>query len=181
MEKLTVNCTMPDFSCVTPFTSPLSLDDLVNRVPGKTALVFLRYYGCPICQLDLREYAEYYEKIRATGGQLLVVLQSDPKLLAETITPETFPFDILCDPQMALYQQLSIEPAASMLKMMSLSVVKKVIRSAKSGFKHGQYEGHEQQLPAAFILDRTRKILFAHYGKDAADVPTAEALAELMK
>lgn len=181
MNKITIGQEFPVFSCATPFSPSLSLEDALKRVPGKTALVFLRYYGCPICQLDLRDYAEGYGKITASGGQLLVVLQSDPKLLAEKITPETFPFDIFCDPQMELYQQLAIAPAASMLKMMSFSAVKKVIRSNKMGFKHGEYEGNEQQLPAAFVLDQSRKVHFAHYGRDAADVPTAEELAALLK
>lgn len=181
MSKITINHTFPNFTYATPFADSLSLDEVLKRVDGKTALVFLRYYGCPICQLDLHEYAESYGKIAAAGGQLLVVLQSDPGKLAEQITPATFPFDIICDPEMTLYQQLSIEPASSMLKMMSFSAVRKIIRSTKQGFKHGAYEGNEQQLPAAFILDRDRNVVFAHYGKDVADVPNGEALAELMK
>ncbi len=181
MSQICINQKFPSFVRPTPFEKALSLECVLTRVPGRTALVFLRYYGCPICQLDLQEYAESYEKISATGGQLLVVLQSDPEKLAEQITPETFPFDIICDPEMTLYQQLSIEPAASVLKMMSLSAVKKVIRSTKRGFKHGAYEGNEQQLPAAFILDQDRTVIFAHYGRDAADVHPAEKLAMLMK
>lgn len=181
MKKMTVNETMPNFTYATPFADGLTLGETLQQVSGKTALVFLRYYGCPICQLDLHEYAESYEKLSAAGGQLLIVLQSDPKALAEQITPDTFPYDIICDPEMKLYQMLAIDPAASMLKMMSLSAVKKVVRSGKQGFKHGAYEGNEQQLPAAFILDRDRKVTFAHYGKDVADVPTAGELAMLMK
>lgn len=172
---------MPDFEYVTPFSNSNQLSDVVRKVDGKTALVFLRYYGCPMCQLDLFDYASNYQKVRNTGGQMLVVLQSDPKGMAEKITADTFPYDIICDPQMELYQMLSIDPAASMLKMMSMKAVKKVIRSTKMGYKHGEYEGNEQQLPAAFIVDHDLNVSYAHYGKDAGDVPDAEDLANLMK
>lgn len=181
MGRLTVHETMPNFTYATPFADGLMLEETLQRVPGKTALVFLRYYGCPICQLDLHEYAEVYEQISATGGQLLVVLQSDPKNLAERIEPGTFPYDIICDPEMKLYQMLSVDPAASMLKMMSFSAVKKVVRSAKRGFKHGDYEGNEQQLPAAFIMTKDRKLTFVRYGKDAGDVPTSDELITRLK
>ena len=54
----------------------------------KLALVFLRYYGCTLCQYDLSQYAKNYEKITAAGGELLVVLQSDPDLLREDMGKE---------------------------------------------------------------------------------------------
>lgn len=180
MPKYAAGQTMPDFSYVTPFSKGL-LSETVQSVPGKTALIFLRYYGCPICQLDLHSYSEGFSQITAAGGQLLVVLQSDPKGLAAQIEPDTFPYDIICDPEAELYRMLSIEPAASMLKMMSLSALKKVIKSTSAGYKHGAYEGNEQQLPAAFIMTPDRKLTYVHYGKDAGDVPTPEELAQLLK
>lgn len=178
----TLNATdrMPDFACPTPFCPELRLYDALNRVEGRTALIFLRYYGCPICQLDIREYAESYGAITAAGGQILIVLQSDPEALAGQLTPHDLPFDILCDPERALYRQFAIEPAPSMLKMMSLGAVKKAVRATRRGFRHGAYEGVEEQLPAAFLLDREGTVLWAHYGKDVGDVPTAEEIARRM-
>jgi len=181
MGKVNINDRMPDFRFDTAFTSNNLLSDVVKRVEGKTVLVFLRYYGCPMCQLDLFEYALQYDKITNAGGQMLVVLQSHPNVLKREITDNTFPYEIICDPDMKLYQMLSIDPAASMLKMMSVKALKKIIRSTKLGYKHGLYEGNEQQLPAAFILNSDLTVCYAHYGKDAGDVPTASELAELMQ
>lgn len=171
---------MPNFSYITPFGENFTLADTVKQVSGKTALVFLRYYGCPMCQLDLHEFAEGYSAITAAGGQLLVVLQSDPTALSQQIQPSTFPYRIICDPEMKLYQQFSIDPAPSMLKMMSMKAVKKVIRSTKRGFKHGAYEGNEQQLPATFILDDQQTLSYVRYGKDAGDVPAIGEIAAML-
>lgn len=181
MAKYAPGQVMPDFTYCTPFAENKSFSETVASCSGKTALVFLRYYGCPICQLDLHTFAEEHKTITANGGQLLVVLQSDPKGLSEQITPETFPYPIVCDPEMKLYEMFSIEPAASMMKMMSLSALKKVIKSTKAGYKHGAYEGNEQQLPAAFVMTPDRKLTYVRYGKDAGDVPTPEQLAALLK
>ena len=178
--RLIPNAQIPDFTFATPFETELRFSQVLRKVSGKTALVFLRYYGCPICQLDLHRYAQRAEAIDATGGQLLVVLQSDPGLLAEQIGPETFPYTIVCDPEQKLYRMLSIDPAVSMLKMMSLSAVKKGISAVRKGYKHGAYEGNEQQLPAAFILTPDGTVTYAHYGKDAADVPSSDQLIGLL-
>jgi len=180
MARLEKNGVMPDFSYDTPFTYSNQLSEAVKRVQGKTAVVFLRYYGCPMCQLDLFDYAVNYEQITRTGGQLLVVLQSHPNVLRQELTENTFPYEIICDPDMELYQMLSIDPASSMLKMMSLKALKKVVRATKLGYKHGLYEGNEQQLPATFILDSGMNIHYVHYGKDAGDVPDAKELAKMM-
>lgn len=181
MARIIVNDKMPDFVCDTPFVRDNRLSDLVTRVKGKTALVFLRYYGCPICQLDLFEYAVHYDTIKQTGGQLVVVLQSHPNVLRQELTENTFPYDIICDPDQKLYRMLSIDPAASMLKMLSLKALKKIMRSTKMGYKHGLYEGEEKQLPALFVLDSDLTVHYVHYGKDAGDVPDASGLADLMK
>lgn len=180
MAKIQEQMQMPNFVCRTPFAPETTLYELLGQVPGKTALVFLRYYGCPICRLDMHRFAEGYGQIQKTGGQLLVVLQSDPKTLSEQIQADTFPFTILCDPDMELYRQLSIDPAASMLKMMSLKALGKILKSKKQGFSHGQYEGNEQQLPAAFILTPEGTVSYVQYGKDVGDVPEVEELEKLL-
>ena len=181
MAKYTPGQIMPDFTYCTPFAQNKSFSETVAACPGKTAVVFLRYYGCPICQLDLHTLGQAHKEITAGGGQLLVALQSEPKGLAEQITPDTFPYDIICDPEMKLYETLSIEPAPSMAKMISFKALKKIIKSTKAGYKHGAYEGNEQQLPAAFVMTPDRKLTYVRYGKDAGDVPTPEELAALLK
>ena len=78
MPKYTAGDVMKDFTFRTPFETDRTILETVRRVPGRTALVFLRYLGCTSCQFEIRQYALNYEKNRETGGQLLIVLQSDP-------------------------------------------------------------------------------------------------------
>ena len=171
---------MPDFTFDTPFAAGLSLSEAVQKTP-KTALLFLRYYGCTLCQYEMHLLAENYDQITAAGGQVLVVLQSDPAGIAEQIGPDSLPFTIICDPQAVLYEKFGIQPAASMAKMADAGTMLKIAKATAAGYKHGAYEGNELQLPAAFVVDKERRISYAHYGKSAGDTPDVRSLAELLK
>ena len=181
MAKLKAGDIMPDFTFDTPFEKGLTLSGTAGRVPGKTALVFLRYYGCTLCQYDIHLYTQHYDKIRAAGGQLLVVLQSDPQRLASQLGREDLPFDIVCDPDQALYHQFDIRPAPSMEALGDDKVAEKVEAARSLGLSHGEYEGEELQLPAAFVLDGDRLLSYAHYGASASDVPSPEDLEALLR
>lgn len=180
MKKLEIGQTMPDFEYVTPFSQGNTLSETAARA-SKTALVFLRYWGCPLCQYDIRLLAQSHDRITAKGGQLLVVLQSDPAGLAAKLEkPEALPFAIICDPEQKLYRQFGIEAAANMAKMADFKMLGRMVKATKLGIRHGEYEGEEKQLPAAFVVDGDRKILYAHYAASVSDMPDGEELAALL-
>lgn len=105
--RLSEGDVMPDFTFDTPFAAGQSLSEAVQKTP-KTALLFLRYYGCTLCQYEMHQLAENYGQITAVGGQVLVVLQSAPAGIAGQIGPDSLPFTIICDPQAALYEKFGI-------------------------------------------------------------------------
>ena len=180
MARLTLGEGMPDFTFDTPFETGRSLSGTLARVEGKTALVFLRYYGCTLCQYDIHLYAKQYDAVKAAGGQLLVVLQSDPAKLAGQMKPGDLPFDIVCDPEQSLYKRFEIAPAPSKAELGDEKTMEKIARARAAGFRHGDYEGEELQLPAAFVMDRAGKLTCVHYGKTAGDVPSPDELAALL-
>lgn len=180
MTMLRTGDQMPDFSFDTPFEKGLRLSEVVKEVPGRTAVVFLRYYGCTLCQYDIHLFKEGYDSIRGKDGQLLVVLQSDPEKLAAQIDKDSLPFRIACDPEQELYKLLDIKAAASMEDMLGPEAKEKIGKARGMGFVHGEYEGEELQLPAAFILDRDMKLHLVHYGKVVEDVLAADELAANM-
>lgn len=179
--KLKIDDKIEDFTFDTPFEKDVSLASFSKRTNEKTALVFLRYYGCTICQYDMHLIAKGYESIQKSGGQLAIVLQSSRELIAKEITKDTFPFDIICDPKQALYQKFEILPAVSMAKMADAKTVAKVAKATLAGYKHGEYEGEELQLPAIIIVDSSLVVQYAHYAKTASDMPSVEAIAKLMQ
>lgn len=87
MGLLKIGDQMPGFSYNTPFQQNLYFSDSVKK-SEKTIVVFLRYFGCTLCQYDMHLYAQNYDKITANYGQLIVVLQSDPEKIAAQCGPD---------------------------------------------------------------------------------------------
>ena len=183
MPRLHVGEKMPDFTFETPYEKGLTIGETAKKVAGKTAVVFMRYYGCTMCQYDIHLFKTQHEKIAATGGQMLVVLQSDPVKLAAQVKPGDLPFDIICDPDQKLYQQFDIRPAASPEAASDEpTIAQRAPRAAYEGkFLHGEYEGNELQLPATFVVEPDLTITFAEYHKGNGGVPSPDELAELLK
>ena len=181
-----------NFSYDTAWEQGKHLFDLLEI--GKTLLVFSRYLGCHPCLMELINLAGTYPKIRAKGGNLLVVMQSDPAVVREVLEPgvtykidgalsvfgkEQMPYDLVCDPDMMLYKQYGIPAAKNKLGLVSPSALAKSKRAQDMGLEHGKYEGDELQLPATFLLEQDGTVAMAHYGKSFADYLSEEEILEL--
>jgi peroxiredoxin len=177
--KLIVGDKIPDFTVDTPYKRGISLDSLLSD--NKTAILFLRYAGCTLCRFDMMILSEEYGKIKEAGGEALVVLQSDPDKLKIELDKNNYPFEIICDPSQELYKQLEIMPAESQIKMIGLDSVIKLAKVQASGLTHGDYEGNELQLPAAFVVDNDLNVTYAHYAKNITDMPDVDKLVQLLK
>ncbi len=180
MTKLTVGSKLPAFDYATVYESGLHIYDTLAKA-DKTALVFLRYYGCPFCQLDMHEYETHYSEITAHGGQFLVVLQSDPARLKEKLEGHTFPFTIICDPEMKLYKEFEIQAGKEMKDIAGPGVPAKALKVKKLGYTHGDYEGIETQLPATFAITKDGTVTCADYPAYVEQSATAEQLIEILK
>ena len=145
-------------------------------------LLFLRYNGCPLCQLDMHELAAHYDLVEAAGGRAAVVLQSDPDKLKEQLkSPDALPYAILCDSEKKLYQSLAVWPAAGQMELMGPGLMEKMNQVQAQGIQHGDYEGDEMQLPAAFAVDGGRRVAWVHYSRGLADTPAPAQIAEILK
>ncbi len=181
MPKIEINSIIDDFSFDTPFEKNHSLSKLVKKVKGKTVILFLRYYGCTLCQMDLHNLIKDYSYIKDLDSQVIVVFQSKAEIIAKDTKKSDIPFEIICDPDMLLYKKFEIKPAESKVDMVDPKSLFKVTKAIAFGYKHGEYEGNEQQLPATVIIDSSRKVRYVHYGKSVGDTPTVQELCKLLK
>jgi peroxiredoxin len=177
--KLIVGNKMPDFTVDTPYKRGISLNGLLSD--DKTAILFLRYAGCTLCRFDMMILKDEYDKIEAAGGKVLVVLQSDPDKLSNELDKDYYPFEIICDPSQKLYKQLEIMPANSQEEMIGPGSMEKLGRVQTSGLTHGDYEGNELQLPAAFVVDKSLYVTYAHYAANITDMPDVDKIVQLLK
>ena len=180
--KLIKGAKMPDFSYLSPYAE--GEQSFAEYAQGKkTFVVFLRYFGCTVCRLDLHIFAQRMKEFQAKDCQLMVVLQSDPDLVKDEAPAGTFPYEIACNPSQSVYKQFEIEPAKSMAALIGgglFSAVKKMSVAKKFGFSHGEYEGNEQQLPAMVLVDENGTIAFSHYAKNMTDMPSVDAMLAML-
>lgn len=170
-----------DFRYCTAYSEGLALSDTLQKA-NKTFLLFSRYMGCPLCQVDMLELCEEYSRFMEKKAQILVVLQSSPETIRSQTVLREPPFEIICDPQGVLYELYHVKSAPSTLKMIKpgKKLFHKVGKLLKYKLKHGAYEGNEQQLPAIFLLDQDRNILYSHHAAHLTDLPNVEEMLSLL-
>ncbi|MBU2514142.1 pyridoxal-phosphate dependent enzyme [bacterium] len=167
-DKFTTGTPAPDFSFDSPWQKNLQFHKILDEKPA--FLIFLRYIGCPVCQLKIAELKKDYAEFEQKNVQILVVLQSLPENIQELTTEKEMPFTIVCDPGEKIFSQYKVTPG-NLLQYAPPSVVIKAVKAKMKGFKHGKSEGKEMQLPAVFFVDKEKTIQYAYYGKNIGDVP----------
>ncbi len=176
-KRLKAGAVAPDFTFDSPWKKGLKLSGFTKE--GTTVLMFLRYMGCPVCQMKIAELRKEIGEFTRRKVSLLVVLQSTPDNVCRAVSEKDIPFVIVCDPKEKLFALYDVKPG-SIFGYVTPTTIVRAIRATGLGFRHGKYEGNEKQLPATFILDKDRKVKYAYYGKNVADVPkTKKLLAEL--
>lgn len=167
----------PEFRYATPWKNNLQFQQVLHGKKGY--LVFLRYYGCSLCQLQLMKYIKHYERFRKANVELFVVLQSEPETIREQVDEDKIPFTIICDPNQELFALYGVRAASSEAELKNIEPGKWqnfLDEVQANGITHGKYEGNELQLPAVFLIDETNRISFLHYGLNGADIPEIEEL-----
>ncbi len=182
-KRLEVNDTMPNYTFSTGYRDNLTIQEVV-KATKKTVFWVLRYIGCSLCRVDVEMIKNDYSKFVDKDTQVIVVMQSDKEHIQRELTEDYLPFEIICDDKMEIYKDLLILPAASQEEMGADGAMEKLsdkfAKIKEYGFVHGDYEGDEMQLPALFITDDTGKILYAHYAKNIADMPSVDEVIALL-
>lgn len=172
-KRLAAGMQAPNFAYTSLSGQPLELYKTSRR--KKAVLYFLRYIGCPICQMKIGEIARDYDRFEAAGLAVYVVLQSDPASVKEGLAGAIPPFSIVCDPKEKIFSLYGVEPG-NIFQYLAPSAVMKALKASSRGFKHGKKEGQEMQLPAVFIISPGETITYAYYGKNIGDVPDNEVI-----
>ncbi len=127
----------------------------------KIILIFSRYFGCPICQLDFNILLENLQEIYEKGAKLLYITQSGDKVANEYIKKYQIDFPVISSIKEDLYAEYGL----GMMSVRTFSKVRGKLKEAKSqGIEHGDYEGWEKQEPGQFVIDEKGTIIHAQTG-----------------
>ncbi|MCK4480235.1 MAG: redoxin domain-containing protein [Candidatus Lokiarchaeota archaeon] len=135
--------------------------DLIEFRGQKVVLIFSRYFGCPICLLDLSTLVKRKIEIEDKGAKILYITQSGEKVAKEYIEKENIDFPVIPSSKDELYKEygLGLMTAGAFTKVRS-----KLKEATKLGIEHGEYEGWEKQGPGQFVVDEQGKIIHASKG-----------------
>jgi len=137
----------------------IDLAELLGK--QKIVLIFSRYFGCPICQLDLKTLLENKSKIEERGAKILYITQSGEDVAKEYIEKKNIDFPVIPSSKDELYAKYG-------LGLMTNEAVKQIPAKLKDikkyGFEHGEYEGWEKQGPGQFVIDEQGSIIHAQKG-----------------
>lgn len=165
----------PNFQFETPWKSSQDFSEALQQQDA--VLVFLRYHGCPVCQMEMANLKRDIALFNQKGARVFVFLQSSTDTLQPLLKEEEWPFDIVCDPDGEIFQRYAVEPGG-ILKYLNPAGLVGVIKATGKGYMHKKFEGKETQLPAAFIVKSDQRIAYAYYGKNISDVPAPSSLAK---
>jgi peroxiredoxin len=71
-------------------------------------LVFLRYQGCPVCQMEMAELKREIGLFTQKKIKVFVFLQSSTETVASATNEADWPFLIVCDPQGDVFQMYPV-------------------------------------------------------------------------
>ena len=177
-DRMTTGTTAPDFTFNTPWKQSLTFYEFLKD--EKALLFFLRYMGCPLCQLKISEIIKDLDQFKKAGVNVFIILQSHPDVIRESAEEKDIPITIICDPDLDFFNLYKVY-SGSIFKYITPSVIKKAIRAKKEGFTHGKNEGKELQLPAVFLIDTDKIVKYVYYGKNIGDVPNNQTILEAIK
>ena len=159
MVRVDVGDSAPDFSVDSVNMGPISLSDYTGR---RVVLIFGRYFGCPVCQLDFDELLEDAEEIMK-HADIIYFTQSSPESTLSYIKIFVLGFPVVSVPKETGYEIYKLYGVGNMGLSTTVEVLRKAGAARKAGKVHGDYEGRETQCPADFIVE-DGKIVWAHKG-----------------
>lgn len=133
------------------------------------------------CVAHLGEVARGLDRLTAAGVSVLVVVQAGPPQLSWWLARQPQPFPVVSDPDRAGYRALGLG-RVGWSHFFRPGVLWGYLRLMLRGKRPRAPVGGEDvlQLGGDFVLDRRRRVVFAHPSRAATDRPTvAEILASV--
>ncbi len=172
--KPSVGMDAPLFTGLSVNMGTISLEKFRGK---KVFLVFGRYFGCPVCQLEFDLLLKMLKE-QSPNVQVIYVVQSAPDVTKKFVEEKGVNFPVLSVIKTGGKWPIYSDYGVGKIKLTLLLQLKKRADEAyASGIKHGPKEGSEMQSPAYFLIDESGKIKWSHIGLFEAE----EILAALKK
>jgi peroxiredoxin len=172
----------PDAQLLDLAGNPLSLS--ASWTDGPAVVVFLRYFGCPFCQMQVVSLREQRHRFVEAGAKVVLVGQGQPEAGDAFTQYHRLQFPCLLDPHRAAYRAYGLGEG-SPLQVFSPRVGVPFLRANAHAAtrQRGLRGGNFWQMPGTFVVDRAGVIGLAHRNRHIGDSPSNDdllrAVAEL--
>ena len=136
----------------------------VNKLESEyVLLVFLRYAGCPWCNLAIHRLTREYKELRVNKCEIIAFVQSDTKSIMKNIydrhDPKP-PFTIIPDSEMVFYKMFNIKSSVTGFVRGLTKTPQWLKASTELGFRQTKMDGSFFLVPGWFLYsNRTNKIV----------------------
>jgi peroxiredoxin len=144
-----------------------------------TVIVFLRYFGCPFCQMHVVNLREDRERFERAGGTVLLIGQGDPAEGAGFCDRRHVPFQCLLDTRLDAFRAYGLKKARLTQVFgptVAVPFVKANLRSETR--QRGLAGGSFLQMPGTFLVDTSGTIRLAHRNRSIADSPRNQLILD---
>lgn len=162
-RRLKVGDMVPDF-----WTRDINGREVDSReLEGSTLIVFLRFAGCPFCNLAIYRLTHEYKLLRKEGCEVIAFVQSTEDSIEDNILQQqegTPPFSIVPDQQQDIYKLFGVTPnAAKAAKYTAKNASHWIDAVFKKKFKQTSFDGQAFLVPAYFLVDKRGTIQLVNY------------------
>lgn len=162
-RRLKVGDTVPDF-----WTRDINGNEVDSRdIKNNTLFVFLRFAGCPFCNLAIYRLAHEHRLLKKSGCDVIAFVQSTGESIEENILQqqdEQPPFPIVADQPQDIYRLFGVTPnMAKAAKYTAKNATHWIDAVFKKKFKQTSFDGQAFMVPAYFLIDKHGVIQLVNY------------------
>jgi peroxiredoxin Q/BCP len=150
--------------------------------PKSVLVVFLRYSGCPWCNLALHRLTMEYPLLKQNNCEIVAFIQSTPENVKENIYKRHAkkpPFPIIADQKRVIYNKYGVQNSVTAAARSITKIPYWVHAVREHGFTQKALDGDFFLVPAMFLVSgHTGKILLASYSSSFYEHETFTAVYE---
>lgn len=162
-RRLKVGDKVPDF-----WTRDINGNEVDSReIKHNTLVVFLRYAGCPFCNLAIYRLTHEYKLLKKENCEVIAFVQSTEENIEANIIQQqdtTPPFSVVSDQQQDIYRLFGVRPnAAKAAKFTAKNATHWIDAVFNKKFKQTSFDGQAFMVPAYFMVDKRGTIQLVNY------------------
>ncbi|GAC1391469.1 MAG: hypothetical protein NVSMB46_04050 [Candidatus Saccharimonadales bacterium] len=164
-SRIKIGDIAPDFTMNDVLGNKVHLSELKNK---PVLLVFLRYSGCPWCNLTIHRLTLEYPMFQKHNCQIVAFVQSKPEEIKKNIYDRHVQipqFPLIGDHEKTIYNLYGIERSRKAAINSIIKLPQWTQAVTQHHYKQTEVDGDIFLVPATFLIaSRTQEIITADYG-----------------